>query len=110
MALMNPLEAATQRLEFQLDVLKAARTPYKLKQAQKKHIEHRLIRDALGKSHAERVTNAYASQLWEEFAMDLARLEDTYEHELLKFEVLKVDYQTKYLLMKEETEQIKKYR
>lgn len=107
---MNPLEEATQRLEEQLDVLKASRTPYKLNAAYKKHLENKLIRDAVGKSHAERVALAYASEEWKTFSLKLARLEDTYEHESLKFEVLKTDYQTKYLLHKESEEQIKKYR
>lgn len=107
---MSPLEQATSRLEFQLDVLKAAREPFKLMLSQKKHLENKLIRDAVGKSHAERVTNAYGSEDWREFSLLLAQLEERYEHESLKFEVLKYDYQTKYLLAKETEEQIKRYR
>ena len=107
---MSPLEAATTALEFQLDVLKVARTGFKLKSAEKKHIEHRLIRDADGKSMSEKTTNAYASEEWRDFSIKLAQFEDKYEHEALKFDVLKVDYQTKYLLHKESEEQIKKYR
>lgn len=107
---MSPLEAATMKLEFQLDVLKDVRTPFKLKFAEKKHLENRLIRDAVGKSHAERVTNAYASEEWNRFSLGLAELENIYEHECLKMEVLKTDYQTKYLLHKETEEQIKRYR
>lgn len=107
---MSPLEEATKRLEEQLDVLKAIRTPYKLNLAYKKHLENKLIRDAVGKSHAERVTHAYASEEWRVFIIKLARLEDRYDHESLKFDVLKTDYQTRYLLHKESEEQIKKYR
>lgn len=107
---MSPLERATNRLEIQLDFLKAAREPFKRKLAVKKHYEHKLIRDANGKSHAERVCIAYASDFWKEFSIELAELEEAYEHESLKFEVLKYDYQTKYLLAKETEEQIKRYR
>lgn len=113
---MSPLEQATQRLEFQLDTLKMARTAFKLKMAEKKHLEHRLIRDAQGLgnsmrvSMSEKTTVAYASDEWGVFSLELANLEDKYEHECLKYEVLKADYQTKYLLHKESEEQIRKYR
>jgi hypothetical protein len=95
---LSPLDAAVTKLEFQLDVLKAARTPYTLMLASKKNLENRLIKEASGKSIAEKTMNAYATSEWESFSLELARLEDIYEYESLKFEVLKVDYQTKYLL------------
>lgn len=106
---MSPLEMATNALESQLDVLKEARDPFKIILGYKKHLEHRLIRDAAGKSHTEKVTNAYASIEWESFSSKLAKLESSYDHEHLKFDVLKINYQTQYFLAKEQNEQIKKY-
>lgn len=107
---VSPLERATFALESQLEVLNKAREPYKIKLAYKKHLENKLIRDAIGKSHAERCVYAYASDTWESFSQELAKLEILFEHESLKFDVMKIDYQTKYLLMKETEQQIKRYR
>lgn len=106
---MSPLELATQALETHLEALNAARVPYNLQLALKKHIESKLTRDAVGKSHAEKVTNAYASEEWRCFSLALATFENAYESESLKHEVLKADYQTKYLLHKETEAQLKRY-
>jgi hypothetical protein len=105
---VSPLEVATQALELHLDVLIASRVPYNLKLAEKKWLENKLIRDASGKSHAEKVTNAYASETWREFSLELADLENRYQEAVLRHEVLKADYQTKYLLHKETEAQIRR--
>lgn len=70
------------------------------KEAEKRHYEARLIKEALGKSHAERVMNAQAEPAWFEFHKSLARLEAVFEHRKLEHEVLNKEYLAQYANLK----------
>lgn len=86
-----------ERLNKQNDTLGISRNAYLAKEAERKHFEATLIREAKGKSHAESVIIAQATGEWLEFAVALARLEAEYEFQRLKFDVLDKEYMALYL-------------
>lgn len=79
-------------LSAQNEILRVAREAYLLKESERKHFEAVLIREAAGKSHAEKVVNAQASDGWVRFSRALAKLESRYEFEKLKFDILDKAY------------------
>lgn len=81
-------------------MLGKARNAYLIKESERKHFEAMLIRDAAGKSHAERVINAQAASEWVTFQRELARLEAVYEFQKLRFEILDKEWQSQYLTCK----------
>lgn len=84
-------------LTKQNDTLGAARNSYLSKEAERKHFEATLVAAAQGKSHAERVINAQATEDWVQFAKELARLEAVFEFQKLKYDVLDKEFQALYL-------------
>lgn len=104
----SELHTVLTKLERQCEVLGIARNDYLSKESERKHFEAKLIKEARGKSHAERVTEAQSLDLWLEFHKKLARLEAIYEFQKLKFEVLSKEYQAIYLELKIEHQVIQK--
>jgi hypothetical protein len=98
--LKTALDPFTERLNLQNDVLGRARNSYLEKEAERKHFEAVLIRQAEGKSMAERTVNAQATEVWMRFMKDLARLESVYEFQKLKYEILDKEWQAHYLTHK----------
>jgi hypothetical protein len=92
----------------QNDTLGIARNNYLTKEAERKHFEATLVRDAQGKSHAERLINAQATEAWATFAKELARLEAIFEFQKLKYDVLDKEFQAAYLQAKHDAPIIRK--
>ncbi len=67
-----------------------------------------MVAQSLGKSHAEKVTNAQATESWKNQGMRIAQLESAYEFEKTKFEVLSKEYQALYLSLKIDSETMRK--
>lgn len=88
-------------------VLSKARAKYLGMKSTQKSIEHTLIQNSPGKSHAERMVNAYASKEYAEFHKQMQLLENDYHLEDLKYEVLKLELQCQYLDLKQVPEQIR---
>lgn len=107
---MEPLIELLTKLEAHNEVLAIARGKFLSKEAQRKFEEARLVREAQGKSHAEKVTVAQSSKEWLEFHRELAHLESDYQYELFKHEILKLEYQARYLLQKQDGDQIERPR
>jgi hypothetical protein len=95
-------------LNTQNERLTAVRGAYLLKEAERKHIEAALIRMAEGKSHAEKTVNAQATDEWREFHEALARLENEFEHEKLRYDILDKAFQAEYLSAKLDADTIKR--
>lgn len=81
-------------------MLGKARYRYLVMEAERKHFEACLIRDASGKSHAERVNVAQANGSWVIFHKKLARREAVYEFQKLKYEILDKEWLAQYLELK----------
>ncbi len=79
------------------DQLGVARNSYLRKEAEKDHFEAVMISQSAGKSVAERVINAKAKVEWNQFQIELARLEAVYEFMRMKFRVVENEYQSQYL-------------
>lgn len=94
------LDDVRQMLEEQAIVLSRARDKYLAKEAERKHLEARLIQAAAGKSHAERTINAQASEDWLKFHKELARLESVFEFQKLKYELLDKEWLAQYMTAK----------
>lgn len=99
---MEPLIELLTKLEGHNEVLAIARGKYLAKEAQRKYEEARLVKEAVGKSHAEKVTLAQSSKEWLIFHRELSQLESDYQYELFKHEILKLEYQARYLLQKQD--------
>lgn len=104
----NPLKPLLEALDQMNDILGKARAEYLALEAERKHFEACMIRDALGKSHAEKVTNAQAHIDWPIFQLKLARAEAVYEFQKLKFSVIEKNWQSEYLCLKLDNAVIKK--
>lgn len=104
----HPLESEVDALTHQNDQLGIARNDYLAREAERKHFEATLIAKAEGKSHAERVVNAQATQEWLKFHKELARAEAVYEFQKLKYDVLDKEFQAAYLQLKMDGPLIKK--
>lgn len=102
------LASRLNNLNAQNDALKAARLAYLLQEAERKHFEAMLIAEAEGKSQTEKTTNAQAKQEWVQFHRDLARLENTYEFEKLRYDILDKAFQAAYLSLKLDAGEIKR--
>lgn len=96
----NALSEFVHALDLQNNVLGKARNAFLLKESERKHFEATLVREAEGKSHAERTINAQANPSWLLFQQELARLEAVYEFQKLRFEILDKEWQSQYLTCK----------
>ena len=95
-------------LSAQNDRLTAARGAYLLKEAERKTYEARLIREAEGKSHAEKTVVAQSHEFWRKFHVELAELENAYEFEKLRYDILDKAFTAEYLSMKLDADTIKR--
>lgn len=96
-------------LSLQNDALTAARGLYLLKEAERKTFEARLIKHAVGKSHAERTVDAQATDEWLTFHTELARLETDFEHHKLRYDILDKAYLAEHLSAKLDADTIKRH-
>lgn len=103
-------ELATRlnNLNTQNEMLKSARLAYLLKEAERKHFEAQLIASAEGKSNAEKTINAQATKDWAEFQQELAVLQNAFEFEKLRYDILDKAFQAEYLSAKLDAETIKR--
>lgn len=104
----NPLQDLITALSLQNEILGRARAQYLSLEAIRKFEEASLVKVAPGKSHAEKLVNAQATQVWLAFHKKLARAEAIYEFQRLKFTVLEKEYQACYLGLKLDAGIIKK--
>lgn len=102
----TPLDSVIEHLSEQNVIVGRARNAYLAKESERKTFESRLIQMAEGKSQAEKLMNAQATDQWLEFAQKLARLESVYEFEKFKLNILDKEYQAQYLELKENGKQI----
>lgn len=100
MALDRLLAERLNNLNEQNETLKNARGRYLLKEAERKNFEARLVRGAIGKSHAERLILAQATNEWKQFHQELASLETELEFEKLRYDILDKAFQAEYLSAK----------
>jgi hypothetical protein len=105
---MNQLEEILSKLSEQNDLLKIVRSKYLAAEACRKHYEARMIAIALGKSNAEKLVNAQATESWRKQAVAIASLESDFEFERLKFSILEREYQAVYFTLKLDSETIRK--
>lgn len=105
---MDSLNKLITALREQNKVLSIARFNYLSKEAEKRHYEAKLITEAIGKSHAEKVTLAQSSDDWVVFHRELAKLESRYQFELFKYQILDKEFQAEYLTRKQDGEEMKK--
>jgi hypothetical protein len=103
----SPLAHLTKALSEQNVFVGKARHKYLSKEAERKTFEARLIQESNGKSHAERLINAQATEYWLDFAKALARLEAVYEFEKFKLTILDREYQAQYLELKDNERQLR---
>lgn len=92
----------------QRDALTEARGVYLLKEGERKTFEARLIRDAQGKSQAEKTVGAQASEEWLVFHRELAVIENDYEHHKLRYDILDKAYLAEHLSAKLDSDTIKR--
>lgn len=92
----SQLQLCIDRLNKQNESLGKDRNAFLLKEAERKHFEATLIQNAEGKSHAERTTNAQATEEWLSFHKDLARRQSVFEFQKLKFEILDKEFWAEY--------------
>lgn len=104
----NPLDPYKEMLEAQAVMLSRARDLYLAKEAERKHFESKLIASAEGKSHAERVIKAQATNEWLKFHKDLARLLSVFEFQKLKYEICDKEWLAQYLTLKSDDAQVKR--
>ena len=102
----NPLSLVLMALSEQGRTLSVSRFKYLSKEAERKTYEARLIKGAQGSSHAERTTNAQATEEWRKFHVELSRLESEFEFEKMKWEVLSREYLAQLLSLKLDAQQI----
>jgi hypothetical protein len=106
--LKSRLEECLENLEAHNVILGRARDLYLAKEAERKHLEATLIKAAAGKSHAERVINAQATDTWLKFHVELARLESVYEFQKLQHEILSKEWLSEYAERKASDDIIRK--
>ncbi len=104
----NPLHSILEALDALNATLGVDRNAYLALEAEKKHKEAVLIQAAVGKSHAEKVTNAQASMEWLSFQKALNRALAVYEFQKLKFSIMEKSWQSEYLILKLDGAVIKK--
>lgn len=104
----NALDPYKEMLEAQAVVLSRARDLYLAKDAERKNFEAKLIDSASGKSHAERVIKAQATDAWLKFHKELARLTSVWEFQKLKYEILDKEWLAQYLTLKSDEGLIKR--
>lgn len=97
---ISPLKSLLVKLEAHNEVLAQARHRYLRHEAQRKHKEALWIKEAVGKSHAERVVNAQANPEWLMFYVEQSRLEAVYEFQKMKMEILNKEWLAQYLEQK----------
>ena len=102
------LATRLNNLNAQNATLSSARGAYLLKEAERKHCEATLIKAAEGKSQAEKAVNAQAAPEWAEFQLELARLENAYRFEELRYDILDKAFQAEYLSAKLDADTIKR--
>jgi hypothetical protein len=102
----TPLDSVIEALSEQNVIVGRARNAYLAKESERKTFESRLIQAAEGKSQAEKLMNAQATDEWLEFSKALARLEAVYEFEKFKLTILDREYQAQYLEIKDNGKQI----
>jgi len=78
------------------DQLGVARNAFLAKDAEKDHFRATLVKHAEGKSQAEKLMNAQATEEWRIFNKDHAHLESVYEFLKLKFKIMEKEYQSAY--------------
>src|ERR1700726_701497 len=88
--------------------LARSRHAYLMKEAERKHYEARLLSEASGKSHSEKLTIAQSSDDWLKFHKELARLESIYQFDLFKYRILESQFQATYLQTKQDGEHMKR--
>lgn len=96
----HPLRPILDAYEAHCAVLSKARYEFLSLEAERKSVEARLIKEAMGKSHAEKLMNAQAESAWLEFHKRLARVEAVFEHRKLEHEVLDKEYLAQYSALK----------
>jgi hypothetical protein len=104
----TPLDPITRALDEQNNVLGKARNDYLAKEAERKNFEAKLVSGAAGKSHAERLINAQATEDWLKFAKELARLEAIYEFQKFRYEIMDKEWLAQYASMKLDERTIKR--
>lgn len=93
---VTPLDQATAALGAQNILVGRRRNEYLKLEAERKTFESRLVKAAAGKSHAERLVNAQATEEWLVFHQKLARAEAIYEFERFKLEILDKEWLAQY--------------
>ncbi len=104
----TPLKEINQMLSNQATRLSKARFDYLRLDAERQSHEALLIKNANGKSHAEKVTNARADESWVIFLRKLARAEAVFEFEKLKFSILEREWLAIHQSLKMDNGMIKK--
>lgn len=102
------LQDCINRLYVQNDVLGLVRNQYLEVESTRKHYEAKMINKASGKSHAERLVNAQASEEWRQLSLNISYLEGSFEFNKLKLEVLNKEYLALYLSLKIDSEVMRK--
>lgn len=95
-------------LNLQNEKLSAARGAYLLKEASRKNFEALMIKNSEGKSHAEKTTSAQAQEEWLQFHEELSILENAFEFEKLRYDILDKAFMAEYLGLKLDTDTIKR--
>jgi uracil-DNA glycosylase len=104
----HALEEIVNILNEQTVAVGIARAAYFAKKAEKRNLEARLKKAALGRSQAEKVMLADATDEWLQFEKRLNRLEAEYDFQRDKLEVLNKEYQAQYLEIKDHERAIRK--
>lgn len=104
----NQLADIVARLNTQNNVLDIIRTKYLEAESCRKHYEAKMVARATGKSHAERLVAAQASDSWRHQALRIAQFESSYEFEKLKLDILSKEYMALYLSFKIDNEVMRK--
>lgn len=97
-----------RRLNLQNDLLGLVRAQYLEAESTRKHYEAKMISGAEGKSHAERLVNAQASEEWRELSLSIAKFESELEFNKLKMSVLDKEYLALHLSLKIDSEVMRK--
>lgn len=104
----TPLDAVIESLSEQNVVVGRARHAYLAKESERKTFEARLTQTAEGKSQAEKLMNAQATEEWLEFHKALARLDAVYEFEKFKLDILDKEFMAQYLELKDNAQIVRR--
>lgn len=104
----NPLYSLTVALTKFNESLGKDRNVYLSLEAEKDYKRAMMIKAAPGKSNAEKVVNAHASEEWLEFHKKLGRAKAVYDFQKLKFSVMEKEWLAQHLEMKLEGSLMKK--